>query len=379
MTSIFRYLRPVLFAAAFSCMGGSCSCVSGAAGNAGEDVQGESSAGVTRILLDKNSLELKDGETARLAVTVFPFGAEYDSLEWTSADTSVASVEDGLVTGMGNGTTLITVKAGGKSAGCEVKVRCDFRIDELRVDSPSMGTAVRTKVVVPGIAVGANSVKCPVMYLLHGAYNNADSWFRIRPDLGEIADRFGIIVVCADAGNSWYIDSPLDKSSLYETFMTSELVPFIDSRYPTVADRSGRAITGASMGGAGAMYLAMRHSALYGAAGSMSGALDFRVSSALTGMLEPILGSYNSHADDYYNYTALAQVPRISDGELNLLVDCGTEDFIFECTTKFHDELEKHGISHTYRLRPGVHDDAYWKVSLLEHIVFFSEFFNKAE
>jgi len=60
----------------------------------------------------------------------------------------------------------------------------------------------------------------------------------------------------------------------WETYHIAELIPFIDSHYPTVAERSGRAIAGLSMGGFGAMSYAAKHPELFVAAGSFSGAVD---------------------------------------------------------------------------------------------------------
>ena len=76
--------------------------------------------------------------------------------------------------------------------------------------------------------------------------------------------------------NSWYFDSPVLKDFQYESFYTKTLVPYIDAHYRTVASRQGRAITGLSMGGHGALFLAMRHTDLFGACGSMSGGVDIR-------------------------------------------------------------------------------------------------------
>ena len=87
----------------------------------------------------------------------------------------------------------------------------------------------------------------------------------LRP---EIADEKGIIFVCPDGKDSWYWDSPKNPAYRYETFVSSELVNYIDRNYKTIADRKGRAITGLSMGGHGAMWLGIRHKDVFGAAGS---------------------------------------------------------------------------------------------------------------
>lgn len=85
-----------------------------------------------------------------------------------------------------------------------------------------------------------------------------------------------MIIVCPDGRNSWYWDSPVDPSMQMESFFTDCLIPTVDSLYRTMPARGGRAITGLSMGGHGALWLAWRHPDLFGAAGSMSGGVDIR-------------------------------------------------------------------------------------------------------
>ena len=66
-------------------------------------------------------------------------------------------------------------------------------------------------------------------------------------------------MVSLGAVNTWYFDSPINPASRWQTFLTTELIPYVDSHYRTVAKREGRAITGLSMGGHGAFYTAFRH------------------------------------------------------------------------------------------------------------------------
>lgn len=88
--------------------------------------------------------------------------------------------------------------------------------------------------------------------------------------------RDSVIVVCPDGENSWYWDSPKDPSSRFETFVARELIDYVDAHYPTRGDRSGRAITGLSMGGHGGLWLSFRHKDTFGAGGSTSGGVDIR-------------------------------------------------------------------------------------------------------
>lgn len=100
-------------------------------------------------------------------------------------------------------------------------------------------------------------------------------WLQIT-DLRSLSERYRMIFVCPDGEKSWYWDSPLHAESQFETFISGELPAWIDARYPTIAAREGRAITGLSMGGHGALWNAVRHPDVFGAAGSTSGGVDIR-------------------------------------------------------------------------------------------------------
>ena len=74
---------------------------------------------VNSVVLSQTSLVLEVGANATLVATVDPAGA---TVEWASQDPTVASVANGVVTGLAEGNTIIVATAGGKIASCVVKV-----------------------------------------------------------------------------------------------------------------------------------------------------------------------------------------------------------------------------------------------------------------
>src|SRR5258708_12356432 len=75
-------------------------------------------------------------------------------------------------------------------------------------------------------------------------------WPATAPQLQQEADEKNILFVSPDGGyDSWYFDSPVDPSVRYETFVSKELIPYIDAHYPPAADRAHRAITRPSIRG----------------------------------------------------------------------------------------------------------------------------------
>ncbi|WP_310747091.1 alpha/beta hydrolase family protein [Alistipes sp.] len=249
-------------------------------------------------------------------------------------------------------------------------------VDTLSVWSASMNKGVEVVVVVPDGARTKTGPAYPVLYLLHGYSGYAANWLQVKPELVQLAERDSVIVVCPDGKNSWYWDSPVDPSMRYETFVSQELLRDIDARYHTRADRSGRAITGLSMGGHGAMWLSLRHKDRFGAAGSTSGGLDIRPFPDNWEM-KKTLGEKADNPKRWDDYAAINQIDSIANGDLALIIDCGYGDFFAEVNRNFHDKLMERGIDHDYIVRPGVHDGLYWNNSIDYQWLFFKKFFDR--
>ncbi|WP_289751463.1 alpha/beta hydrolase [Bacteroides acidifaciens] len=250
------------------------------------------------------------------------------------------------------------------------------RVDTLLVNSPSMNKDVQVIVVTPDAALGKKAVACPVIYLLHGYGGNAKTWIGVKPNLPQIADEKGIIFVCPDGKNSWYWDSPKNPSYRYETFISSELVKYIDDHYKTVADRKGRAITGLSMGGHGAMWNAIRHKDTFGAGGSTSGGVDIRPF-PLNWEMAKQLGEFAHNKKSWDEHTVINQIDKIENGDLAIIIDCGESDFFLNVNKDLHNRLLARKINHDFITRPGGHTGKYWKNSIDYQILFFDKFFRK--
>lgn len=246
------------------------------------------------------------------------------------------------------------------------------RIDTLTVKSEKMNKGIEVLVIVPDKAI--NNQACPTLYLLHGYGGNARTWINIKPELPDMADRDGIIVVCPDGKNSWYWDSPNNPDSQFETFASKELVNYIDSNYSTIKDRKGRAITGLSMGGHGGLWISIRHKNIFGGGGATSGGVDIRPFPNNWEMKKQ-LGERDINKDVWNKHTVITQLDKISNGDLAIIFDCGTSDFFFEVNNNLHKELLNKGIGHDYITRPGAHNNKYWNNSIEYQWHYFNKFF----
>lgn len=249
------------------------------------------------------------------------------------------------------------------------------KIDTLWVKSQSMNKAIPNLVVTPS-HYDADQKKYPVLYLLHGAGGSFMQWLGIEPELQRYADQYAMLIVCADGGKtSWYFDSPVDETMKFETYITKELVTRVDEAFRTRPDKSGRAITGLSMGGHGAFYLAIRHPELWGAAGSTSGGLDFRAFPNNWDLAKR-LGPYTDRQENWEKHTVINMIDAVKGRSTQLFFDCGVDDFFLDANRRTHLKFLELNIPHTYTEMPGKHNAAYWKNSLPYHFVFFAKFFN---
>lgn len=249
-------------------------------------------------------------------------------------------------------------------------------VDTVAVYSASMHKSIKCVVIKPACYDGNKQL--PVVYLLHGYSGNYSDWIIKVPAIKQYADEDSIIIVCPDGNyNSWYFDAPMDSTVRYETFVSKELVAWVDANCKTIANRTGRAITGLSMGGHGAFYLAFKHQDVFGAAGSMSGGLDIRPY-PLNWDMAKLLGSYKMFPQNWEANTDIALIHLLTPNSLALIFDCGVDDFFYKVNVAMHEQLLYAGIPHDFIVRPGAHTWEYWANAVSYQLLFMKHYFNTA-
>ena len=221
----------------------------------------------------------------------------------------------------------------------------------------------------------------PVLYLLHGMSDNHTIWMR-RTSLDRYAAGRKMAIVMPAAGRSFYTNQVYGLG--YLKFIAEEL-PMICRRFFRISDkREENFVAGLSMGGYGALKVALNYPNTFGYAASMSGALD------LSGLSDARnYGKVNDDAflnqlkeTDYEAYRSLRDYKLCfgspeqfsgSENDLLSLVDrlceqgvkfpklhisIGTEDY--QTNVSFREKLDQHGIDYTYLEFSGVHEWAVW-------------------
>ncbi|MBP6285744.1 MAG: esterase family protein [Ferruginibacter sp.] len=249
-------------------------------------------------------------------------------------------------------------------------------VDTVSIYSSSMHRQIKAVLIKPG-SYQNKSKRFPVVYLLHGYDGWYSNWIIRAPELKNHADTYQTIIVCPDgAVSSWYFDSPVDKNYRYETYITVDVVRYVDKNYRTIADRNHRAITGLSMGGHGALFLALRHSNIFGAAGSMSGGLDLKEVGYRFDLPKRI-GDTVRYAKNWQDLSILGLAEKYTGTKLKIIFDCGVNDIFIGGNRRLHQKMLALKIPHQYTERAGAHNWDYWRSSVPYHLAFFRDFFNK--
>lgn len=247
----------------------------------------------------------------------------------------------------------------------------------LPIPSPSMKKAPNATVILPD-AYREGDKRFPTVYLLHGWSGNDTDWAS-KSSVGELADAYGLIIVMPDGGyDKWYVDSPVSPGDKYETYVGQEVVAFVDQRFRTLPEKNARAITGLSMGGFGALHIALNHAATFGAAGSISGGVDPR-EFPKNWNIAGAFGDPVRNAGYWDNQAIINNAQGFIDGGIALAIDCGVDDFFVPSNRKLHQRLLELKVSHDYSERPGGHTWDYWSNAIKYQILFFSTKFKEKQ
>lgn len=232
--------------------------------------------------------------------------------------------------------------------------------------SKVLGKALGMNVILPETGTGPY----PVFYLLHGLSDDHTIWQR-RTSIERYVADLPLIVVMPDGFRGFYTNH--ENGPAFATYMAEELPAFVERNFPARNDRAGRCIGGLSMGGYGAMRLALGYPDTYCSANSHSGAMHFghaALESDEERMAEWSLILGDDPAGSEHDLYALAERCNDRGNTPALRIDCGSEDFLIEHNRQFTAYLQSLGTPHEYEEFPGTHNWGYWDVHVQEALAF---------
>ena len=276
--------------------------------------------------------------------------------------------------------------------------------------APSLGVTKRYLVYLPPSYASEPRRRYAVAYYLHGLYGDETNWVRLgrldrAMDSLVAAGAPEVIVVMPDGDDSWYTtwESPrafeecaatsrrepaeryCTRSQRYDPYIAGDLVRHVDSTWRTRPEARHRAIAGLSMGGMGAMNLALTHRDTYSAAASHSGVLgpmytgpkafaepprgasDMKELEAAwsASLFRTILPAFGGELAGWRRRdpaTVATEAKRRGGPLPALYADVGLEDnLVVNGNRAFRWAMEQAAIPLEYHEHPGAHSWEYWR------------------
>lgn len=253
------------------------------------------------------------------------------------------------------------------------------RVVEDSLYSHVLQAQMRFVVILPK-DYSVTSESYPVLYLLHGYGGRETDWVRLSRVV-KYAQDYDFIIVCPDGQNGWYTNSPITKKR-YEDYIMNEVMAVVDKRYRTMIARHGRAIAGLSMGGYGALKLALKYPHRFYFAASFSGALYVPVSSRPDNktISESLRLAFGDEKNEHWRSNDPIS---LIDGVQNpaslpyLYISTGKDDNlprIVETSRALAEKLRVKGALYEYHELPGGHTWVFWDREIRTLLRRLSEF-----
>ncbi len=238
--------------------------------------------------------------------------------------------------------------------------------------SAAIQKAAGMNVIIPEKLKG----RVPVLYLLHGLSDDYTAWCR-RTSIERYVSDMKLIVVMPDSNRGWYTNSINPPGLKFEDHIMQDVIGFVERTFPVIRERRGRAIGGLSMGGYGAMKLALKHPDVFCCAHSHSGALTRLAALAQSTQTD----AYILEARAIFGTAAIGgrdDCPALAAAcpknlRPHLWIDCGTQDFLLQDSRTMHRHLLKLKFKHTYHEYPGAHAWSYWDAHIQDALRFHAK------
>jgi len=198
----------------------------------------------------------------------------------------------------------------------------------------------------------------PVLYLHHGL-GDTHQTFGSYTDIDQYSSERGLIVVMPSASDSWFVNDIRPGGLAWEDHLVGELVEYVDSKFPTIPSREGRALSGFSMGGYGAVMYAFKHPGRFSAVSTHAASVMFghQLRPDRPQRTEFMLAV--APPGGKYDLWELAEQLATDGPQISIRMDVGVNDHQLEYNRQFHSLLDDLQIVHDYEEVQGGHEWQY--------------------
>lgn len=238
--------------------------------------------------------------------------------------------------------------------------------------SPALEKCFQYNAIIPD-GVNENS---PVILLLHGLSDDYTIWQRMT-EIERYANERGIAVIMPDGGRSFYTD--MKYGSAYYTSIVKDVINSARSLFHISDKRENNFTAGLSMGGYGAIKIALKNPDMFAGCVSLSGVTDISAKakeklwnkdfSLIWG--ENYTESLPGSNDDLFT---LVSAFAVTDKPKPIIYSaCGNVDFMIEDNRRFSDFITNKNFIFKYEEFPGSHDWIFWNQHIAGGIDFVLE------
>lgn len=225
--------------------------------------------------------------------------------------------------------------------------------------SAVLGKEQSMQIVLPDAAMQSQE-PLSVLYLLHGLSDDDTCWSRYSC-VEQFVRVSSLMVVMPNADRSFYTD--MKMGGAYYTYIAQEVPDMIEHLFPVSSKRENRFIAGLSMGGYGALKIALSTPERFAGVASFSGVCD--IERVYKEHLFDFLGVFGDTLDvEKHSLFHLAQQADRSLLKPMIYQWCGTEDFLYEDNVRFRNTMKQLHFPYTYRESAGTHSWQYWNEQL---------------
>ncbi|MCA0436830.1 MAG: esterase family protein [Actinobacteria bacterium] len=206
----------------------------------------------------------------------------------------------------------------------------------------------------------------PVLYLLHGLSDDASAWTRFT-SIERYAAAAGLAVVMPEVGRSMYADAP--GGAAYFSYVADELPQLVAGAFRVSTRRADTFVAGLSMGGYGALKLALRRPERYAAAAALSAVADVRAVESgdrfTPAQLEALFGPTRSGVGGVDDVQHTLRTAAQAGADLPALyLSCGEQDGLIDGNREFERLAGELGVPVMVDHHPGEHTWDYWDAGI---------------